>query len=162
MLIKCSFFLDNYWVQTIIRPQEKTKIRVLSKNIFNYFFNMSCLRLFFGNPALASKLIIAALHNNNQRIAVSVILRMDIKFVILGLYLTLFWEVKKQTWKSCSFPTWRTKFGWIIWWTASWNVHWSVSWWICSTLVCLLSFEDLRLRLKLQPQKNTKLHPWTN
>ena len=55
---------------------------------------MTCLRSFFGNPAIASKQIIIALRNNNQRIALNEILRMCIKFVILVQYLTLFWKAK--------------------------------------------------------------------
>ena len=46
-------------------------------------------KVFFGNPAIVSKLIITAFSNNNQRIARNEILRMDIQFVILtiGQYL---------------------------------------------------------------------------
>ena len=51
-------------------------------------------KVFVGNPAIASKLIIIALRNNNQRIALNEILRMGIKFVIAGQYLTLFWKIK--------------------------------------------------------------------
>ena len=48
------------------------------------------LNIFFGNSAIASKLIIIAPRNNNQQIALNEILRMDIKFVILGQHLALF------------------------------------------------------------------------
>ena len=36
---------------------------------------------FFGNPVIASKLIVVVLRNNNQRIALNKISRMDIQFI---------------------------------------------------------------------------------
>ena len=63
MLIKSSIF---FWTITEFKQLYVQKNMVLSKKIFLIIFEMSCLRVLFWNSAIASKLIILALRNNNQ------------------------------------------------------------------------------------------------
>ena len=136
----CSLKVPILWPQklihTIVRRQGKNQNVVLSKNIFPIVFENVMFQVFLGNPAIATKLIVGALRNNNQRAALNEISWMDIKFVLPVQYLPRLSQVICQIWENRSFPALRTKFVLIIdWQTAMWNLHSSVSWWTCSTCI---------------------------